>query len=334
MATQTEAEIQAVVAEWEQKFKPANLLQTEHNLSVMKEAVAATIRHYGAITVQNLIDLVRVLGDMKTGGRLQFGEVAPPPFDPVAATPHQDKFVGVNSISRCVKYAATYRIDDKDVTAFNELLAHCKKFDIRSTDTIFPTPANATSRKAADSTRDVQSGDGDAISGYYKGKKGHDPNRMDDRGDSSPIRGIVTSTRGNVTEVVRGASYANELSERDLSTPFGQAVNILNRLKVDDVGSFIPGKRFDKLQAFKRRVTMEISAQRAKKVPDEKILGKRSVSTSGRSVGGCGRWPDVGTYESVHLGNKWTLWNGQSLRESHRDDGGRWERSAGSSNRP
>src|SRR5438552_16732226 len=60
---------------------------------------------------------------------------------------------------------------------------------------------------------------------------------------------------------------------------------------------------------------------------------KRSVSTSGRSVGGCGRWPDVGTYESVHLGNKWTRWDGQSLRENHRDDGGQWESSAGSSNR-
>src|SRR5216684_1802325 len=62
-------------------------------------------------------------------------------------------------------------------------------------------------------------------------------------------------------------------------------------------------------------------------------IGKRPVSTSGRSVGGCGRWPEVDTYESVHLGNKWTLRSGQSLRESHRDDGGRWERSAGSSNR-
>src|ERR1700722_12485176 len=42
----------------------------------------------------------------------------------------------------------------------------------------------------------------------------------------------------------------------------------------------------------------------------EQLIGKRSVSTSGRSVSGCGRWPDVGTYESVHLGNKWTLGSG------------------------
>jgi hypothetical protein len=60
---------------------------------------------------------------------------------------------------------------------------------------------------------------------------------------------------------------------------------------------------------------------------------KRSVCTSRRSVGGCGRWPEVDTYESVHLGDKWTLWSEQSLRESDRDDGGRWGRSAGSSNR-
>ena len=37
------------------------------------------------------------------------------------------------------------------------------------------------------------------------------------------------------------------------------------------------------------------------------IVNLRSVSTSGRSVGGCGRWPEVDTYGSVHLGNKWTL---------------------------
>jgi hypothetical protein len=42
---------------------------------------------------------------------------------------------------------------------------------------------------------------------------------------------------------------------------------------------------------------------------------------------------EMGTYECVHLGNKWTLRSEQSLRESHRDDDGRWERSAGSSNR-
>jgi len=63
------------------------------------------------------------------------------------------------------------------------------------------------------------------------------------------------------------------------------------------------------------------------------LLRKRSVSTSGRMVGGCGRWPEVDTYESAHLGNKWTLRSEQSLTESRRDDGGRWERSAGSSNR-
>jgi hypothetical protein len=33
------------------------------------------------------------------------------------------------------------------------------------------------------------------------------------------------------------------------------------------------------------------------------INRKRSVITSGRSVGGCGRWPEVDTYGSVHLGN-------------------------------
>jgi hypothetical protein len=43
---------------------------------------------------------------------------------------------------------------------------------------------------------------------------------------------------------------------------------------------------------------------------------------------------EVGTYECVHLGNKWTsLRSGQSLGESHRDDDGRLERSAGLSNR-
>ena len=62
-------------------------------------------------------------------------------------------------------------------------------------------------------------------------------------------------------------------------------------------------------------------------------LGKRSVSTSGRSVGWCGRWPFVDTFVSVHLGNKWTFRSERSLRENHRDDDGRWERSAGSSNR-
>jgi hypothetical protein len=61
--------------------------------------------------------------------------------------------------------------------------------------------------------------------------------------------------------------------------------------------------------------------------------GKRSASTSGRRVGRCGRWPEVDTYGSVHLGNKWTLRSGQLLRENHRDDGGRRERSVGSSNR-
>ncbi len=63
------------------------------------------------------------------------------------------------------------------------------------------------------------------------------------------------------------------------------------------------------------------------------LFGKRSVSTSGRSVGRCGRWPEVDTYGSVHLGNTWTLGSEQSLRESRRDDGGQWERSAGSSSR-
>src|SRR6267143_1783227 len=58
-----------------------------------------------------------------------------------------------------------------------------------------------------------------------------------------------------------------------------------------------------------------------------------SKFTNRVGVGGCGRWPEVDTYESVHLGNKWTLWSEQSLRESRRDDDGRWERSAGSSNR-
>jgi hypothetical protein len=43
-----------------------------------------------------------------------------------------------------------------------------------------------------------------------------------------------------------------------------------------------------------------------------KLKGKRPVSTSGRSAGGCGRWPEVDTYESVHLGNKWTLRSGQT----------------------
>jgi hypothetical protein len=64
-----------------------------------------------------------------------------------------------------------------------------------------------------------------------------------------------------------------------------------------------------------------------------RLQRKRSVSTSGRSVGGCGRWPIVDTYVSLHLGNKWTLRNGQLLRGCPRDDGGRWERCAGSSNR-
>jgi transposase len=41
-------------------------------------------------------------------------------------------------------------------------------------------------------------------------------------------------------------------------------------------------------------------------------------------VGGCGRWPEADTYESVHLGNKWTLRGERSLRESRRDDGGLW----------
>jgi len=46
--------------------------------------------------------------------------------------------------------------------------------------------------------------------------------------------------------------------------------------------------------------------------------GKRSVSTSGRSVRWYGRWPEADTYEGVHLGNRWTSLRLYVLEGIHR----------------
>jgi len=46
---------------------------------------------------------------------------------------------------------------------------------------------------------------------------------------------------------------------------------------------------------------------------------KRSVSASRLSVGGCERWPEVDTYESVHLGNKWEVLQSDRKRTTNDD---------------
>jgi hypothetical protein len=66
---QTQEQIAFIVNEWEQKYKPATLLSTDHNVA---EIVSWVNRQGGEITIQKLVDAVHNLGDIDAGGRLQY----------------------------------------------------------------------------------------------------------------------------------------------------------------------------------------------------------------------------------------------------------------------
>lgn len=115
MTTQEEL-IASAINIWAKEFRPKNLLETEHNISVLQTSFAEHVARTKRLTVQDIKSIVESLGDMRTGGRLQYGEVAPQPAapDPAEALknlPHAD-----------VKEIAWLRTTD-DLKKFNDRVA-------------------------------------------------------------------------------------------------------------------------------------------------------------------------------------------------------------------
>lgn len=82
------AATKAVNEFWQSPHRPANLLNTEHNANVLAEAMWNFSRSSGYVpSVRELKILVQHLGDMDSGGKLQYHHSAPVPPPPPVPTP-------------------------------------------------------------------------------------------------------------------------------------------------------------------------------------------------------------------------------------------------------
>jgi hypothetical protein len=200
------------------------------------------------------------------------------PVDPKKAIPHQDLFVGVNTVEKCIEYIKTVKIPHANQPKINELLAYLQAHKIYGvcshplcytaknlhqdknhpykTDIKIPTDA-----KLIDAQKDDN-----PISGHSKSAEKPDySDRMNDLGKSSPIRGRDKS-----------------LTDEDKKSAFGQAVDILAKLTKKDVGSVGTesyGGTYDaatKVQKFTNRVIKELHA-RFGKVSFDKDGTKRTT---------------------------------------------------------
>ena len=260
---------QEVIAQWMSTDYPRNplLVVNDHNDAILTATVRGAAARGVQPTLENLKEIVRGLTEK---GLLQYVanvQPAPSPLDPRTTVPHQDgPFKGINNVEKCVKYARTYRISQKDSVAFNEILAYVKLHNIHGEAILPETDARLIGSQNPDDN-------GDAIRGRTRaeGPVNHE-GEMGDLGKDSPFRTNIQSTHKGTTQTSLGRTDKVQLTAQDLSTPLGQATALLDSLRPQDVGSFGATTRVEKLVRFRNRLIKEIGVLKAKNTPDEKIL--------------------------------------------------------------
>lgn len=90
--------------------------------------------------------------------------------------------------------------------------------------------------------------------------------------NDSPFRTRIESSSHGVSQKDLGATNKLTLSSQDKSTPFGAAVELVNSLGPQDIGSWGPTSRAEKLTRFRNRMIQEISTLRAKGVSGDAVL--------------------------------------------------------------
>jgi hypothetical protein len=119
--SQTLEEITKIWNEWFfSKRAPAKLLNSEHNGATIAAFIGAN--NAGRFSLGNLDNAVRVLGDMSSGGKLQFNHEPPPAPAPHVSTPEEIEkrkarerrdFLNDNPLSPNAHYVAQLNEADK-----------------------------------------------------------------------------------------------------------------------------------------------------------------------------------------------------------------------------
>jgi hypothetical protein len=146
--------LQQVLNEWESTgLKPANLLLTEHNLRHIAAKIYEFASGVGRMpSAKEVSTIVKHLGDMNAGGKLQYHAVAlvaPQPVDPATNLPHQDiaelrNIRTVEDISRLrpedFQKFRNLRPASPQYKEFNERIQYIKQHNLRAPKVIEPMP--------------------------------------------------------------------------------------------------------------------------------------------------------------------------------------------------
>ena len=259
------------------------LVVSDHNDLLLTSAINSSAARGVQASVENVKAIVRGLTEK---GLLQYVQNVQPVLPAEQNIPYQDLFPTVTTVERAVKYAREIKIPGAQSASFNELLSYLRLHNIRG-DANFTPPADA---KATDTWRErhenrpttqfenVEAAPRSNASARSKEVLlGRAPTT---EVDDSPFRAKVQSSHKGETQEGLGRKNTENLTASERSTEYGQIVQRLSDLRPADVGSFGATSRVEKLTRFKNKWVMEISALKARSVPDGKIREKLETAIS------------------------------------------------------
>ena len=136
------AAAQQVVNEFWEKYRPANLLNTENNASALVEGIWDFLQKTGCMpSARDIRAIVKFLGDIESGGKLQFHNAPkvivqqaapPPPPNPIDNLPHANikELNFLKTVEDVQKYQARVQKDGLDyMSGFKYLKAGSKPYE-------------------------------------------------------------------------------------------------------------------------------------------------------------------------------------------------------------